>query len=388
MLTSETKRRIDACRDVLVGKLPQPSNQVELITLALIYKFMDDLDEESVQLGGKRRFLVEDSLVAVVSLPAGVFKPYSGVKTSILLLDKKLARQTKEILFLKITADGFDLGDKRNPIEANDLPEAERVVKLWLAGKLNEKVESSLAWTRVEKTALLGHRSVSLQAEAFLGNGATPPEIETVSLEDVATFEYGHTATADDEGEVRYIRITDINQFGRLRPSDAKFIRLDAEAKSCLAKKGDILVARIGATAGKTLLFDSDQPAVFASYLIRIRFDPEKVLAEFYWCFAQSKHYWQQRDQLVSGGGQPQFNANALKQIEIPLPPLEEQRRIVAEIEGYQNEIARLESEIAANRERIETTIDAVWNGDFESAKGALPSQPGATPQVKCRKTK
>ena len=51
MLTSETKRRIDACRDVLVGKLPQPSNQVELITLALIYKFMDDLDEESVRFG-------------------------------------------------------------------------------------------------------------------------------------------------------------------------------------------------------------------------------------------------------------------------------------------------------------------------------------------------
>ena len=56
MLTSETKRRIDACRDILVGKLPQPSNQVELITLALIYKFMDDLDEESVKLGGKRSF--------------------------------------------------------------------------------------------------------------------------------------------------------------------------------------------------------------------------------------------------------------------------------------------------------------------------------------------
>ena len=56
MLTSETKRRINACRDILVGRLPQPSNQVELITLALIYKFMDDLDEESVQLGGKRSF--------------------------------------------------------------------------------------------------------------------------------------------------------------------------------------------------------------------------------------------------------------------------------------------------------------------------------------------
>ena len=60
MLTSETKRRIDACRDVLVGKLPLPTDQVELITLALIYKFMDDLDEDSVQMGGKRSFFTGD----------------------------------------------------------------------------------------------------------------------------------------------------------------------------------------------------------------------------------------------------------------------------------------------------------------------------------------
>ena len=53
MLTTDTKRRIDAWRDILVGKLPLPTDQVELITLALIYKFMDDLDEEAVQMGGK-----------------------------------------------------------------------------------------------------------------------------------------------------------------------------------------------------------------------------------------------------------------------------------------------------------------------------------------------
>src|SRR5438270_10171303 len=56
MLNAETKRRLDACRDILVGKLPLPTDPIELITLALIYKFMDDLDEESVKLGGKRSF--------------------------------------------------------------------------------------------------------------------------------------------------------------------------------------------------------------------------------------------------------------------------------------------------------------------------------------------
>ncbi len=150
-----------------------------------------------------RKFLVEDSLVAVVSLPAGVFKPYSGVKTSILLLDKKLARQTKEILFLKITADGFDLGDKRNPIEANDLPEAERVVKAWLKGKLGSEVETPLVWKRVEKQELLAdkHRSLQSSANRFLG-GEAELRLKRCAcpLGDIATFEYGHTATAERNG--------------------------------------------------------------------------------------------------------------------------------------------------------------------------------------------
>ncbi|MCK4665255.1 N-6 DNA methylase, partial [Candidatus Dependentiae bacterium] len=56
MLDQETKRRIDIARDVLVGKIPDPKSQVEQITLAMMYKFMDDLDKESESLGGKAKF--------------------------------------------------------------------------------------------------------------------------------------------------------------------------------------------------------------------------------------------------------------------------------------------------------------------------------------------
>lgn len=56
MLDSETKRRIDSCRNMLVGKVPNPQSQVEQITIALIYKFMDDMDTEAEELGGKRSF--------------------------------------------------------------------------------------------------------------------------------------------------------------------------------------------------------------------------------------------------------------------------------------------------------------------------------------------
>lgn len=51
MLDSDTKRRIDTARDILVGKVPDSKSQVEQITIALIYKFMDDMDAESEELG-------------------------------------------------------------------------------------------------------------------------------------------------------------------------------------------------------------------------------------------------------------------------------------------------------------------------------------------------
>jgi len=56
MLDADTKRRIDSCRDILVGKVPDPKSQVEQITIALIYKFMDDMDAEAEELGGQRTF--------------------------------------------------------------------------------------------------------------------------------------------------------------------------------------------------------------------------------------------------------------------------------------------------------------------------------------------
>ena len=78
-----------------------------------------------------RRMLLEDYLWAVVSLPAGVFNPYSNVKTSILFFDRNLAKRSDQILFVKVENDGFDLGAQRRPNEKNDLPEAFRVLKDW-----------------------------------------------------------------------------------------------------------------------------------------------------------------------------------------------------------------------------------------------------------------
>ena len=56
MLTKDIKKTIDNARDVLVGKIPNPQAQIEQITIAMIYKFMDDMDLETVEFGGERQF--------------------------------------------------------------------------------------------------------------------------------------------------------------------------------------------------------------------------------------------------------------------------------------------------------------------------------------------
>ena len=76
-----------------------------------------------------RKKLVEDGLFAVVSLPAGIFQPYSGVKTSVLLFDNQVAKKTSEMLFVKVENDGFDLGAQRRKIDKNDLPKAVELIQ-------------------------------------------------------------------------------------------------------------------------------------------------------------------------------------------------------------------------------------------------------------------
>ena len=61
MLDNGTKKRIDSARDILVGKVPDPKSQVEQITIAMIYKFMDDMDNQTEELIGKATFLQANS---------------------------------------------------------------------------------------------------------------------------------------------------------------------------------------------------------------------------------------------------------------------------------------------------------------------------------------
>ncbi len=479
-----------------------------------------------------RKNLVQDGLYAVVSLPSGIFQPYSGVKTSVLLFDNDLARQSKELLFVKVEADGYDLGAQRRPNSKNDLPKALEIIRQWQKGKKTEHplalfVEKSkiaengdynlsgdryrvatdysnakwpmvklgevaeiiagqspegkyyndkgeglpfyqgkmefqdkyigkpTKWTKkVTKEALRGDILISVRAPVgpvnisiekicigrglaairpssevlvnflfpllqnmqndIVGNqGAAfssinkndiakiqiplpPLEIQqqivaeidgyqniiqgaqqivknwkpTIDIDpaweikplgEIADIEYGFTDTAKECGEARFIRITDIDEFGELRETDKKFIDLTTESEKYLLKKGDLLVARTGATFGKTLFFMDEEKAVFASYLIRINFDKDVIIPSYYWVFSRSITYWKQAQILVTGGGQPQFNGNALKNIIIPLPSLEIQQQIVEKIEAERTLVESAKKLIQIYKQKTKTALEKLW---------------------------
>ena len=155
------------------------------------------------------------------------------------------------------------------------------------------------------------------------------------TLAEIATFTYGYTAKAQEAGNTRFIRITDITEDGCLCPVDGKFIDITDESKKYLLKKGDLLLARTGATYGKTLYVPNDEPAVYASFLIKIDLDDSLMLNRYYWHFSKSRIYWEQAEKYVSKGGQQQFNSGAIGKVLVPIPPLPVQQRIVNVLDNF-----------------------------------------------------
>lgn len=87
-----------------------------------------------------RKDLIENSLWGVISLPSGIFQPYAGVSTSILLLDKKLSKEKDSILFVELNNDGYSLNANRKPIDGNEIP---KLINSILKYKINTNFEEN-----------------------------------------------------------------------------------------------------------------------------------------------------------------------------------------------------------------------------------------------------
>ena len=154
-------------------------------------------------------------------------------------------------------------------------------------------------------------------------------------------FQYGanEPAEKDDPQLPRYIRITDINEKGELREDTFKSLSWES-AQPYLLKDGDILFARSGATVGKTFLYNKELGyACYAGYLIRFKPDKNKVNSYYIYYYTLSKVYEEWIKQNIIQATIQNVSAEKYGNLQVPLPPLEEQKRIVKYLNGKIEEI-------------------------------------------------
>ncbi|MBU4198621.1 MAG: N-6 DNA methylase [Verrucomicrobia bacterium] len=317
-----------------------------------------------------RKMLVENYLWAVVSLPAGVFNPYSGVKTSILFLDRNLAKRTNEVLFVKVENDGFDLGAQRRPNGGSQLAEALKALSEWrtVAGDGGPGPASPRPATArtlpVSRKRLLESPDINLSGDRYrVAVVRHVGKWPMVKLGEVAKISAGNGAPQDEkyfsDGTVPFFRTSDVGavhisadlQVSRDRLTDTAVTQL----RLTVWPKGTILFPKSGASTFLNHRVMLGCPGVVSSHLATIVADETKVGAYFLFhlmCHVGAKS-------LTEDQNYPSLRLGDLERIEIPLPPLDEQERIVAELEGYRKMIEGVRQILAAYKPTIR--VDPEW---------------------------
>ena len=309
-----------------------------------------------------RKMLVEDYLVAVISLPTGVFNPYSGVKTSILILDRALAKRTDSIAFFKVDNDGFELGAQRRPTDRNDLPRVQAELGQYLhllrQGESASDFRNTLGIV-VEKEKIVGDGEYNLSGERYrenkdFGIGTWP----MVALEEVCkTILSGGTPSTKQEeywtGNIPWITSADICDVRTAEPR--RFITQEAIVNSAtnLIPKGNVIVVtRVGLGKLFTNTFDVCISQDSQGLILK-----DGINADYLAYVLQPRV---EEFKRVSQGSTIQgVTKKQLSEIQIPLPPLEVQKEIVSEIEGYQKVIDGARAVVENYRPHI--VVDPEW---------------------------
>ena len=333
-----------------------------------------------------RKMLVENYLVAVISLPSGVFQPYSGVKTSILILDKVLAKKTDRIGFFKVENDGFDLGAQRRPIDKNDLPQVRSELAAYLhrlrVGAAVDAMqpvptmrvaESGVQYTTIEfrpsQGLIIGNEKIAANGEYTLsGERYRENSVRSllkwplVKIDELCIVERGASprpirdfVTESSDG-VNWVKIGDAHVGSKFIFETAERITREGAERSRWVKPGDFVLSN-SMSYGRPYIMATDG-CIHDGWLL-LREKSSRLDKDFLYHILGSDHIFAQFERAAIGGVVNNLNSNLVRNIEIPLPPLDVQEEIVSEIEGYQKVIDGARAVIDNYRPHI--PIDPDW---------------------------
>jgi len=295
-----------------------------------------------------RKMLVNQSLIAVISLPAGCFNPYSGVKTSILILDKALAKHADSIAFFKVESDGFDLGAQRRPLPHSDLPRVKQELDEYLSALRQQQSVSELVPTCgliVSKEKLAANGEFNLSGERYREGAVTSHSFPLVRIADVCAVNPRKSQLADRESGTRisFVPMADLGEHKiAFEPKEDKLLS-EVAASYTYFENNDVLLAKV------TPCFENGKAGIARNLLNGIGFGSSEfyvlrsngqALPEWiYFCVMHPLFRDAAVAQMTGTGGLQRVPRDYVENFQIPLPPLEVQKEIVAEIEGYQKVI-------------------------------------------------
>lgn len=315
-----------------------------------------------------RKYLVDDGLLyAVISLPAGVFNPYSGVKTSILLIDKSFARLKDEILFVKLNNDGFDLGAQRREIEGSEIPEIIRIIQ-----KYHSNIEAQTSDEEIIHHPLviiankekIAEQDYILVGERYKIDKPLATTYLVVPLSDICEInaENKNPALAFGDDEFIYIDISSVeNGTGKIDFSN-KIKGSDAPSRAKRAvKKGDILFSTVRPNLKAYGYVErEDCDCCIASTGFAVISAKTMVLSKYVYYMLYSEPVQTQLASMMGKGAYPSVNQKDVSQIQIPLPPLSVQEAMVTALDNYHKIIDGSKQVVDNYKPTIQ--YDSSWN--------------------------
>ena len=309
-----------------------------------------------------RKMLVEEYLVAVVSLPAGVFQPYSGVKTSVLILDRALAKRTDHIAFFKVDNDGFDLGAQRRPVSRNDLPGVQAELAEYLRRLQEDQAADGFKPALgqiVAKKTIGADGEYNLNGERFRQNTILVSAYPMVAIGEICDLINGRAFKPADwegpeSGGLPIVRIQNLNS------SDSEFNHYTGEVKAQhMIEKGELLFSWSGSrgTSFGAHIWNGST-AVLNQHIFKVGIDSTQVIKPYLF-HALNNAVTEIEENLHGGVGLVHITKGNLEKIQIPVPPLEVQKEIVGEIDGYQRVIDGARAVVENYRPHI--VVDPEW---------------------------